>query len=245
MNWFAQADFWSRFYDWMFPVDSFEQAASQINDLTRLLSVTSGSVLDLGCGPGRFSVPLSKAGFGVTGVDLQPYLIEKAQAYASREKVTIEWIEEDMRSFQRPEVFDVVLNMFSSFGYFDNPEEDLRVLENVYLSLKQGGQLLIDLRGKEIHAMQFAETHSSEMANGDLVFHRTRTNDDWTKSITTWVYVHGDRADSFEVTLNLYSGAEMRQLLEAVGFQKVRLYGNLKGLPYNHCAQRLVAVAQK
>ena len=168
MNWFAQTDFWSQFYDWMFPVESFEQAASQIDDLTQLLSITSGTVLDLGCGPGRFSVPLSKAGFGVTGVDLQPYLIEKAQAYAASENVTIEWVEADMRRFQRTDAFNVALNLYSSFGYFDNPEKDFRVIENVYASLKQGGQLLIDLRGKEIQAMKFTETHSSEMANGDL-----------------------------------------------------------------------------
>ena len=245
MNWFAQADFWSRFYDYMFPAASFEQAAAQVDDIKKLTGITSGTMLDLCCGPGRHSVPFTKAGFEVTGVDLQPFLLGKARAYATQEGVTIEFIEEDMRHFQRVESFDLVLNMFSSFGYFSDPEDDFSVLENAYDSLRSGGQVLLDLRGKEIHAMRFAETISSEMPNGDLVFQRTRNNDDWTRSITTWVYVHGDRADSFEITINLYSGAGLRNLLSKAGFRNVRLYGDLKGSPYDHHARRLVALAEK
>ncbi|MDJ0575113.1 MAG: methyltransferase domain-containing protein [Xenococcaceae cyanobacterium MO_234.B1] len=245
MNWFEQADFWYRFYDWMFPADSFEQAEAEIDNIKKLLGRTSGTVLDLCCGPGRYSVPLKKAGFEITGVDLQPFLLGKAREYASRQNATIELVEEDMRNFKRAQAFDMVLNMYSSFGYFSDFEEDLRVLENAYFSLKPGGQILLELRGKEVHAMRFTETVSSAMANGDLVFHRTKTNDDWTRSITTWVYVRGQQVETWEVVLNLYSGAELRNLLEAVGFTEVRLYGHLKGSPYNHTAQRLVAVAKK
>jgi hypothetical protein len=44
---------------------------------------------------------------------------------------------------------------------------------------------------------------------------------------------------------NLYSGAELRELLRKVGFCNVRVYGDLKGSPYNHNAKRLVLVAEK
>ncbi len=141
MNWFEQTEFWYRFYDWMFPIDSFEQAEAQIDNIKQLLGRTSGKVLDLCCGPGRYSIPLQKAGFEVTGVDLQPFLLGKAQEYASRQEVTIEFIEEDMRNFRHVQAFDVVLNMYSSFGYFSSFEEDRRVLENVYFSLQPGFKL--------------------------------------------------------------------------------------------------------
>lgn len=97
MDWFTKADFWSLFYEWMFPVKSFEQATQQAKDIISLSGVTTGRVLDLCCGPGRHSVPLSKLGLDVTGVDLQPFLLEKAQDYASLENVTIDFVEEDMR----------------------------------------------------------------------------------------------------------------------------------------------------
>ncbi len=94
MDWFEQADFWYRFYDWMFPADSFEQAEAQIDNIKKLLGRTSGTVLDLCCGPGRYSIPLKKAGFEVTGVDLQSFLLGKAREYASRQNATIEFVEE-------------------------------------------------------------------------------------------------------------------------------------------------------
>ena len=93
--------------------------------------------------------------------------------------------------------------------------------------------------------MKFTETVSSAMSNGDLIFQRTKTNDDWTRSITTWVYVRGQQVETWEVALNLYSGAEIKYLLETVGFTKVKLYGHLKGSPYNHTAERLIVVAEK
>ena len=245
MNWFSNPDFWFLFYDWMFTAESFDQAREQVEDIVKLSGIASGTVLDLCCGPGRHSVPLRKAGFEVTGVDLQPLLLDKAREYATKENATLEFIKDDMRSFRRPAFFDLVLSMFSSFGYFEDPSEDLRVVENVYYSLRRGGQFLLDLRGKEVHAKGFTETVSSEMANGDLVFQGTQNNDGWTRAITTWVYVQGNRADSFEVTINLYSGAEVRNLLREAGFSNVRLYGDLKGAPYDHNANRLIVVAEK
>ena len=245
MSWFNKADFWSLFYDWMFPAESFEQAKQQIDDILQLCGVTTGAVLDLCCGPGRHSIPLRKIGFDVTGVDLQPFLLEKTRDYANRENVTIEYVEEDMRTYKRVQSFDLIVNMFSSFGYFSDSGEDFRVLENAYYSLRNGGRILLDLRGKEIHAMGYAETLSYEMPNGDLIFQRTRTTDDWTSSISTWVYVRGEHARTYQVTYNLYSAAELRELLRKAGFCEVRVYGDLKGNPYNHDARRLVVVAEK
>ena len=69
MNWFSNSDFWSQFYEWMFTGESFDQARQQVEDIVNLTGISSGKVLDLCCGPGRHSVPFSKSGFEVTGVD--------------------------------------------------------------------------------------------------------------------------------------------------------------------------------
>lgn len=229
----------------MFPVESFERAIEEVNDIIKLSRCTTGAVLDLCCGPGRHSVPLRKLGFDVTGVDLQSFLLAKAQDYAAQEGVIIEFVEDDMLTFRRRESYDLAVSMFSSFGYFNDPEKDFKVLKNAYYSLKNGGKILLDLRGKEIHAMRYAETFSDEMPNGDLIFHRTRTNDDWTSTISTWVYVRGDNARTYRVIYNLYSAAELRGLLIKAGFHNVQVYGDLKGAPYNQDAKRLVVIANR
>lgn len=245
MDWFEKPDYWARFYDWMFSPERFEQGVTQAADLAQLLGLESGAILDLACGPGRHSVPLAKAGFRVTAVDREPFLLEKARDYAAREEAEIAFVEEDMRRFERAEAFDAAINMFSSFGYFEDPEDDLTVLRNAYRSLKPGGRLLLDVRGKEVHAMGLQETVSSELENGDLIVQRTLMNEDWTRAVSKWVYIEGATADTFEFELTLYSGAELRNLLCTAGFPEVQLYGSLGGTPYDHTAKRLIAVASK
>lgn len=245
MSWFDDEIFWSLFYEWMFPEDSFLQAREQTDEIVKITGVECGAVLDLCCGPGRHSVPLRKKGFQVTGVDLQPMLLEKAREYSDRENVTVEYIEENMLTFQRSESFDLVISMFSSFGYFSDPDEDFKVIENVYDSLKPGGKFLIDVRGKEIHAMANVTCFTQELPNGDIIFHRTGVNDDWTRSKTDWFYVTDGKTHKFGMSVNLYCGSELRALLQKAGFSGVRVYGDLKGGPYNHNAKRLVVVAEK
>jgi SAM-dependent methyltransferase len=211
-----------------------------------LTGIDQGTVLDLCCGPGRHSIPLAGKGFQVTAVDLQSILLAKAQAYANSSAVDIEFIQANMLEFDRPDAFDLVISMFSSFGYFSNPEDDFRVLENACSSLKDGGQLLIDVRGKEIHAMSANMTSFSQrMPNGDMIYQHAEVTDDWTSTRSEWVYVERDRAHRFEIHFNLYSAAELRLLLESAGFTTVRIFGDLKGSPYDHNATRLVALAQK
>lgn len=245
MSWFDNNKFWSLFYGWMFPEESFHQAEEQVDDIIKMTGVEKGSILDLCCGPGRHSVPLAKKGFQVTGVDIQPMLLTNALEYSTREGVSVEYVEDNMLSFKRSNAFDLVICMFSSFGYFSDPEDDFRVIENVYHSLKPGGKFLIDVRGKEIHAMDNAKNFSQEMSNGDIIFHRSKVNKDWTRSDADWVYVSGKKAYKFQMSVNLYSGAELRTLLQKAGFSAVKVYGDLKGGPYDHNAKRLVVVAEK
>ena len=73
-----------------------------------------------------------KRGFQVTGVDRSTYLLDRAREHASQNGTAIEWIREDMRNFIRTDSFDLVCNMFTSFGYFKAEEENLRVLRNLY-----------------------------------------------------------------------------------------------------------------
>lgn len=243
VEWFADPSFWSLFQDWMFPPESFAQAEEEIERIGELTGSASGRVLDLGCGPGRHAVAFARKGYGVTAIDLQPELLACAQSNAAREGVEVELVEGDMRRFCRPDSFDLVVSMFSSFGYFPDRDDDSLVLRRACQSLRPGGFLVLDLRSKEVHAMDYEATSSWEMPSGDLVIHRTRTVDDWTRTATTWVLVRGDVAHRFEVLYNLYSGAEMRSLLEAAGFADVTLYGCLDGSPYDHKAERLIAVA--
>ena len=245
MDWFDNVEFWELFYDWMFSPETFEQAKEQVQDLVHLTSINSGKVVDLCCGPGRHSIPLAKRGFEVTAVDLHQFLLDKARLYSEENRLDIEFVKEDMRKFVRSDSYHLVINMYSSFGYFQNPDEDYYVLDNAYHSLKKGGKLVVDVRGKEIHAMKNAETIFHELPNGDIIIDRSKVRDGWTSVDMEWIYIKGGKSFSFKLNYNLYSGAELRALMNKAGFKNVRLYGDLKGIPYDKNAKRLVAVAEK
>lgn len=245
MNWFENKEFWSLFYEWMFPSDSFDEARKQVEKIVSLTGLNSGNVLDLCCGPGRHSIPLSKIKFNVTSVDLNTFLLQKAIDYAKNERVEIEFIKENMLKFRRNNYFDLALSMYSSFGYFEDKKDDLKVLKNIYLSLKKNGSLVLDLRGKEIHALKYKETVSYEMPNGDLIIQRNKTKDSWSVCESNWLYIKGTKVYSFELILNLYSGKEITDLLRKVGFRDIKLFGDLSGSKYDDKAERLIVMAFK
>src|SRR5579871_2600441 len=123
MEWFENEDFWRSFYGYMFSAERFAAAPDEVARILALTKCSGGNMLDLCCGPGRHSVEFARSGFQVTGVDKSTFLLEKAREHASKAGVSIEWVQEDMRNFVRPESFDLACSMFTSFGYFTDPEE--------------------------------------------------------------------------------------------------------------------------
>ena len=99
------------------------------------------TMLDLGCGKGRFAKYLAHKGFDVTGVDYSPQSIAFAKAF---EQENLSFYTHDMRDVFRINYFDYVLNFFTSFGYFEKPKENERTLKNVYKNLKPNGVFIID-----------------------------------------------------------------------------------------------------
>lgn len=243
-EWFEDEQFWSTWYPYMFNKERFEQAEIEVDQILALAGIEGGRVLDLACGPGRHSIELAKKGFRVTGVDHSPFLLAKARERAGDAGVEIEWVEEDMRSFQRPGVFDLVINMYTAFGYFDDKAEDLQVLKRIHANLVQGGALVMDMGGKEWLARHFEATSSRRAEDGSLVINRREIFDDWTRIRNEWILISSEGVKSFEFHHTIYSGQELRDRLEEAGFESVGLYGDLEGNPYGIDAKRLVAMAR-
>jgi SAM-dependent methyltransferase len=171
-EWFDDDSFWRELYPFMFPEQRIADADEQMAKVLALTKPVGKSVLDLICGPGRYSVALAKRGFAVTGVDRTKYLLDKGRARARAARVKIEWVEKDMRDFARAESFALVISMFTSFGYFDDKREDITVLENMFASLQPGGVCLIDVGGKERLAKIVQLTSSSVLDDGTMLVER-------------------------------------------------------------------------
>jgi SAM-dependent methyltransferase len=244
-EWFTDESLWQDLYLFLFPEERFQQAEEEIGKIIKLLDFKGKRVLDLACGPGRHSIALAKKGLQVTGVDRSLLLLKKAKEFSAKENVDVEWIHEDMRNFIRNEYFDLLINLFTSFGYFDNRNEDLIQLKNMYSSLKSGGYCVIDVVGKEWLAKHFEPTHATDLADGSILIERREIIDNWSRIQNEWILIKNKMAKSFAFTLNIYSGQELKNLLQKAGFKKVQLYGDLDGSEYGSEAKRLLALAQK
>lgn len=244
-EWYKNESFWKETYDFLFPETLFEQSRDQIEKVLELIDFKGITILDLCCGPGRCAIELARKDYRVTGVDLSAYLLDKAKTRSQSESFQIEWVQEDMRRFTRPGSFDLVLNMFTSFGYFENKNDDLKVLENIFISLKPGGVLIIDVMGKERLARIFQPTMSTALQDGRVIVQRPEIYEDWTRVKNTWTIIRGEHAQTFTFDHTVYSGQELKERLEQTGFEKIKLYGSLEGSAYDANAQRLIIVGRK
>jgi len=244
-EWFDDDGFWEELFPFMFGDWRIGEAEQQSDALLALAAPAGRRVLDLCCGPGRFSVAMAKRGFKVTGVDRTTFLLDKAKSHASNSGTEVEFVQCDMRDFMRPEAFDLALSMFTSFGYFDDKGEDLRVLRNIHTSLVDGGRLVLDVMGKERIAKIFLKTVCDTLEDGSMLLQKHEIFDDWTRIRNEWIVIRDGKTRSFKFHHTVYSGEELRSLLFRAGFREVKLYGDYDGSVYGVDARRLVAIAAK
>ena len=217
----------------------------EIDRTTALLGVEPGAaILDMCCGPGRHSLELARRGYRVTGVDRTAAYLEQARQQAQEEGLTLELVENDMRHFYRPNSFDGAMLMYTSFGYFEDPTENLQVIANVYRSLKGRGALIMDMMGKEVLARVFRERDWDEVDDA-IILQQRKGSKDWSWLENRWIALEDQQRYEIEVSHWIYSATELSDMLKECGFSSVDVYGDLEGAPYDHTAKRLVAVARK
>jgi SAM-dependent methyltransferase len=245
-SWYEQDDFWANFEPALFTQKRINDAGEEVEQVLALLDLQAGAkICDLCCGIGRHSLELARRRFDVTAVDRTPTYLAKARAGAKDEGLDVEFVAEDARSFKRPEAFDVVLNLFTSFGFFEDARDNKKVLENIYSSLKSGGKLVMELAGKEVLARISRERYWVQL-DDTIILCEEKFSDDWSRGDNRWILIKDGRQQAeYRFSLRLYSAAELKELLKGCGFQQVDIYGSIAGEPYDQNAKRLVVVARK
>jgi len=144
MNWFEDW-FDSPLYEKLYANRNEKEARQLVEFLLSTLSLNECShILDLGCGRGRHSLNLAREGYRVKGIDLSEEAINKARRKAEAEELNnVVFQVRDMRN-PLPEKFDAIVNLFTTFGYFEEDHENGRVLDSVVSMLKTGGIFVLD-----------------------------------------------------------------------------------------------------
>lgn len=248
-NWYLQNPFWQAFGPVMFDSDRFHDARVHLPDLMNLADCHSGNVLDLGCGPGRYALPLAEQGFSVVALDTSESLLEQLReklSDASREvQSRVEVVQGDMREFSRPQAFDWVMIMWSTFGYFEEEKDHGQVLDLAYQNLRSGGCLMLDLVGLEYLCRALEPVHLTELDDGRLLIERPVLVDEMTRLENEWLLIEGESVQRAEFSHRVWSGGEMARLLAQHGFEVDGVYGDYAGQPYDLESERMLFVARR
>ena len=249
-RWFENPEFWEKYRPLMFDPDRMVDTPLEVDSMAAFAGISEGAkVLDLCCGYGRHSIEFASRGYEVTGVDITDVYLDSAIRDASEAGLKIDFRKEDVRKFRRSGHYDFAYNFFTSFGYFDDPDDDLIFCKNACDSLKPGGSFLIDTIGKETVALHFQRREWFKR-DGFCIMLEYSVPDGWTHIENRWLFVsdsHDDPGILHETVFRhrLYSAVEMAQLLTEAGFSEVRFYGAIDGRPYDHRAERMIAVGVK
>ncbi|OPL19255.1 MAG: hypothetical protein AVO35_11800 [Candidatus Aegiribacteria sp. MLS_C] len=247
-DWYGVEDYWTFNRELIWSESLVDSSARAAEKVFSLLGMKRGqSLLDLACGFGRHSVEFSRLGLRVTGVDINGPLIEEASETARSMGLDTRFVQRDMRDFREPESYDHIIMMFNSFGYFHDPGDDVRVLENCCGSLVPGGSLLISITGREIlgRHLRTGRNRSWREEKGRIVLEEIEVNDEWDWMTTSWKVIDGSSRTEWQYGMRIYGKDEIVDLLEGCGFTGARTMGRLDGTPYGSDAVALMVLAGK
>jgi SAM-dependent methyltransferase len=244
--WFEEW-FSNKFYLELYKHRDEEDARLMVNFLQRSISLnTKSKVLDIACGAGRHSLELARRGFNVTGFDLSKFLINEAKKTLkeSKEKdLKVKFLIKDMRNFNFKNSFDVAVNIFTSFGYFENDRENFKVIENVSDSLKKGGYFVFDFLNKK-HIEKNIVPYSKNKYGKIIIVQKRRIENGFVKKHIT--IKKGNEVLNFDEILRLYSLNEFKKVFEGYGLKFQNVYGDYFGNEFNKIkSRRLIIIAKK
>jgi SAM-dependent methyltransferase len=196
------------------------------------------AVLDLACGAGRHSKPLCERWWTV-GLDLSAALLRVAR----REAPDAPYVRADMRELPfADESFDLVVNLFTSFGYFEDDREHARVLARVHTAMRPGGTLVIDF----LNASQVRRDlvpYDERVENGVTIEQsRTITPDD--RFVEKTIRLR-ERGREYVERVRLLSAGDLERMLETAGFDVVHCFGDYTGAGWSENSPRTILFASR
>ena len=231
----------SKYYHILYSDRTDYEAHNFIYQLKNHLSLDSKEkVLDLGCGRGRHSKTLSEFFKTLDGIDISKENIDFATSNKSKNQ---NFYLSDMRNFKMSNSYGYIFNLFTSFGYFDDLSDNVKVLENCNHHLKKNGLLIIDFLNankikKTIKNIQEIKTINNIIFEIDKYI----LNNYIFKKIKI---IDGDSVLNFVEKVQLFELDDFIKMLEKTGFTEISAFGDYKMNPYRSNSNRLILCAKK
>jgi len=208
-----------------------------------LKSKNISSVLDLACGAGRHSILLAQKGYSVTAVDLSENLLQLGRERSKLLGLDINFLTADLRNFKLDGQFDLVINLFTSFGYFITDEENFNIFTIAYKHLINNGYFVFDYFNSEYIRNNLNHYNVEVIDQYKIAQKRGIVDGRVIKEIN--ITGPGRKKRYFE-SVKLYDSSVILRKFEETGFKIEQVFGNYYGEPFDeNSSQRLIIIAKK
>ena len=224
MAWF-ETWFDTPYYHILYKDRDFEEAENFITLLINYLNIQKDSkIIDLACGKGRHSVFLNQLGYKVLGLDLSQQSIEHNRQFENKD---LKFEVHDMRDEIYPELLtekaDAVLNLFTSFGYFEDENDDRKVFQSISNTLKDNGYFVLDFLNAKWVENTLIKEETITKEEIDFFIKKKIENQNIIKDI----YFNDDgKEHHFFEKVKLHTLEEINDYAEEFGFERVQIFGD-------------------
>jgi SAM-dependent methyltransferase len=225
MAWFD--DFFDDSYLKTYTHLNWERTAREVDYLIKILEIkTEQHIVDVPCGFGRHSIELTRRGFKVTGIEYNQTQIDFAERLMVEKAAPFEIIQADMRSMPTESKYDVLINFFTSFGYFDDSDNE-KTLKNFYTALKPGGKILLEILNRDGVLKNFQPYWVTRLEDGTMLIEEREYKplSGRMHAIHTIVSTDGTIVER-QLDHRVYTPYELIEMFKTQGFNILNIYGD-------------------
>ncbi len=200
-------------------------------------------VLDMACGTGRHSIIFAKKGLNVTAFDLSENLLEVAKESILNSNLKINFLNADIRTFAISKKFNIVLSLFTSFGYFESDEENFIVFKKAFNHLKEGGIFVFDYFNSTYLKNNLVGESSEEIEGINLIQKRYIKNGRVEKKI---IIQKQEANVEYTESVKMYEQSILVESLQKLGFKIIKICGDFSGIEFDEqTSSRLIIFAER
>ena len=219
-----------------------EEARQLVQLILNSVSLDNNSkIIDLCCGQGRHAHLFAQEGFEVYGFDLSRKLLQVAK-YKNENSENTFFVQADMRYLPVVHSFDLLLNLFTSFGYFQSDKENLAVFEQFHQALKKGGFFVFDYFNSPYLKEHLVRYHREQI--GELMVEQERYIED--SRVEKIIRLNRDGKEStFYESVKMYKPEQILKMMEETGLNVGYIFGDYSGSSLTENSERMIVIGEK
>ena len=216
-----------------------------------LAKKAGGPVLELGCGTGRVSIPLARAGLAMTGLDLSEKMLGRAWEKSREAGVSIRWVPGDMSRFDLGRRFALVILPFNSIQHMTGPARIRGLLRSVRRHLKPEASFAFDVYNPDMRKVKRKRAYLAfcyrDPQKGGRVQVFVRNRYDPKRNINQVLFDHRLRGRTVfreAMAMRCFIPDELDRLLKENGFELTAKYGGFDRSPFEKNSHRQIVIAR-